>query len=68
MNKTTQIKDIDWTNQITVNTDTLAELLDCGKVTARKIGSDANARIRIGRRTLWNIDKIRSYLSQSCIE
>ena len=68
MNKTAQIRDRDWTNQITVSTDTLAELLDCGKATARKIGSDANARIKVGRRTLWNIDRIRSYISQSCIE
>lgn len=47
---------------ITVSTETLAEMLDCGKVTAVKIGNAANARIQIGRRILWNTTKIREYL------
>ena len=47
---------------ITVSTETLAEMLDCGKVTAIKIGNAANARIQIGRRILWNTAKIRDYL------
>lgn len=47
---------------ITVSTETLAEMLDCGKVTAVKIGNAANARIQIGRRILWNTTKIKEYL------
>ena len=47
---------------ITVSTETLAEMLDCGKVTAIKIGNAANARIQIGRRILWNTTKIKEYL------
>lgn len=47
---------------ITVSTETLAEMLDCGKVTAVKIGNAANARIQIGRRILWNTAKIKQYL------
>lgn len=67
MNRTTTRYDKDPMNNITINTDTLAELLDCGKATARKIGNDAHARIQIGRRTLWNVEKIKQYLMQSCI-
>lgn len=51
------------TEFITVSTDRLAELLDCGKSTARNIGEKADAKIKIGRRTLWNIEKIKAYLS-----
>lgn len=51
------------TEFITVSTDRLAELLDCGKSTARNIGEKAGAKIKIGRRTLWNIEKIKTYLS-----
>ena len=52
----------DTTNSITVSTETLSEMLDCGKATAKKIGLAANAKIQIGRRVLWNTDKIRAYL------
>ena len=51
------------TEYITVSTERLAELLDCGKATARSIGEKANAKIKIGRRTLWNVEKIKSYLN-----
>ena len=51
------------TEHITVSTERLAELLDCGKATARTIGEKANAKIKIGRRTLWNVDKIKTYLN-----
>lgn len=51
------------TEFITVSTDRLAELLDCGKSTARNIGEKAGAKIKIGRRTLWNIEKIKAYLA-----
>ena len=47
---------------ITVNTETLAENLDCGKATAVKIGNAAGAKIQIGKRVLWNVDRINSYL------
>lgn len=51
------------TEYITVSTDRLAEILDCGKATARTIGEKAEAKIKIGRRTLWNIEKIKNYLN-----
>ena len=50
-------------NGITVSTETLTELLDCGRVTAKKIGEAAGAKIQIGRRVLWNTEKIRAYLA-----
>ena len=61
MFKTTihNLNDIDY---ITVSTEKLAELLDCGKVTAKKIGIEAGAKIQIGRRTLWNMSKIKKYI------
>lgn len=47
---------------ITVNADTLAGMLNCGKATAVKIGVNAGARIQIGRRTLYNVSVIKKYL------
>ncbi len=48
--------------RLTVNSDTLAELLDCGRSTATKIGNDAEARIQVGKRVLWNTKRIQGYL------
>lgn len=53
------------TEFITVSTGKLAELLDCGEATARKIGESADARVKIGRRVLWNIEKIKTYINNN---
>lgn len=47
---------------LTVNTDTLAGMLNCGRATAAKIGTDAGAKIQIGRRTLYKVSIIEKYL------
>ncbi len=43
---------------LTVNADTLAGMLNCGRATAVKIGTDAGAKIQIGRRTLYKVSII----------
>lgn len=47
---------------LTVTTNTLMKLLNCGKQTAIEIGTNANAKIHIGRRVLWNVNLIQKYL------
>ncbi len=47
---------------LTVNTDTLAAMLNCGRATAVKIGTDAGAKIQIGRRTLYKVSIVEKYL------
>ena len=49
--------------KLTVNAETLAGMLDCGRATAVKIGTDAGARIQIGRRALYNVAIIEKYLN-----
>lgn len=49
-------------SNLAVNTNTLMKLLDCGKYTAVKIGDNADARISIGKRVLWNTKRIQQYL------
>lgn len=48
--------------QITVDIERLSAMLSCGRATARKIGEQAEARICIGRRVLYSVDKIKQYL------
>lgn len=61
MNKTIK-NDVQLSERISSNTKTLAEILDCGRATAVKIGEAAGAKIQIGKRVLWNVKKIQDYL------
>lgn len=48
---------------ITVDIEKLSAMLSCGHATARKIGQQAGARIVIGRRVLYSVERIKSYLA-----
>ena len=47
---------------IAVDIEKLSSILSCGHATARKIGEQAEARIFIGRRVLYSVEKIQKYL------
>ena len=49
-------------NRLTVDIEGLMAMLSCGAVTARKIADCAEAKIIVGRRVLYNVDKIKKYL------
>lgn len=49
-------------NKVSVNAETLAKILDCGRPTAVKIGEAAGARLQFGKRVLYKMDKIERYL------
>ena len=48
--------------QITVDIEWLSAMLSCGRATARKIGEQAEARVCIGRRVLYSVDKVKNYI------
>ena len=60
MNKT---KERPTSQPITVNIGELSAMLSCGHATARKIGEQAGAKIVIGRRVLYSVEKVKNYLS-----
>lgn len=47
--------------KIAVTTEELQYLLSCGRDSAIQLGESAEARIQIGRRVLWNVEKIKEY-------
>lgn len=47
---------------ITVDIEGLSAMLSCGHATARKIGEQAGAKIVIGRRVLYSVDRVKDYL------
>jgi len=57
-----QTKDRKSSTRLAVDIEGLAAMLSCGQMTARKIGEDAGARIIIGRRVLYSVQKIEKYL------
>lgn len=48
--------------KLTVDIIGLQKLLSTGRATAQKIGDDAGASLKVGRRKLYNVAKIEKYL------
>ena len=48
--------------KITVDINGLQEMLSIGKNTAAQIGRDAGAVVEIGKRRLYNVEKIKRYI------
>lgn len=64
MRKRAAIESVNITDKVLVDTVTLQGITSCGRDGAIKIGMAAGARVKLGRRVLWNVDKIRAYLEQ----
>ena len=50
------------TAKICIDTAELQQMLCTGRKTAVEIGTAAGARIKVGRRIMWNVKKISEYL------
>lgn len=66
MNKRKQIDTASADSPLLVDTKALQGLTGCGRDCATRIGMEAEARVKIGRRVLWNVEKVRAYLNQIC--
>ena len=40
----------------------LQEILGCGRKAAEKIGEEAEAKVKIAGRALWNVSKLEKYI------
>ncbi|MHB8129530.1 MAG: hypothetical protein ACYDEX_11080 [Mobilitalea sp.] len=67
MNKTTRTRNLPLDQRVTVSSETLMELLDCGRKTAVDIGNSAHARVEIKRRVLWDVDKVRKFINNEAL-
>ena len=63
MRATKQFNNVDTQSKITINTDELQAMLSCGRYSAIQICEAAEARIQIGKRIFWNVEKIKSYIN-----
>lgn len=55
---------VDLKDRITVNANTLSGMLDCGRATAVKIGTEAGARVQIGTRVLFKVSEVERYINE----
>lgn len=51
-------------NKITVDIIGLQGMLSLGKASSNQIGEDAGAVIRIGKRKLYNVEKVKAYMNR----
>lgn len=63
MNRTTKHNIFAQPPRLTVTTEELQSLLGCGRKSAVDIGELAEARIQLGKRVLWNVEKVKIYLN-----
>ena len=63
MRKTTESK-LELNCRILITTADLQKFLSCGRSTTIKIGTEAEAKVQIGKRVLWNREKIQKYLNE----
>lgn len=50
-------------SRITMTSEKLALSMGCGRKAAVSVGTEAGARVQIGRRVLWNVKKVQEYLN-----
>ena len=55
----------DSSRKIAVDTKELQSMLSCGRDTAVRIGTEAQARLQFGKRVLWNVNKVQSFLDRT---
>ena len=63
MRATKKFESGDSQDKIAVTTEELQALLSCGRYSAVQIGEAAEARIQIGKRVFWNVQKVREYIN-----
>lgn len=61
MNATTEY---DCKDKILLTTPELQAKLSCGRGSAIKIGTDAKARVEIGKRVFWNVKNVMEYVNK----
>lgn len=55
-------KSVGDTPKLLIDTPELQKILCSGRAAAVKIGTDAGARVQIGRRVFWNVKKVQQYI------
>lgn len=60
----TRVSTLDAASRVAVDQKGLMSILSCGYHTATLIANSAGATITIGKRKLYNVEKIRKYLNE----
>lgn len=58
----TKASNIGTEEKLLVDTAGLEKMLSAGRSSALEIGMAAGARVQVGRRVFWSVEKVRKYL------
>ena len=50
-------------SKLYVGVDELKNMLSIGRNSALQVGEKANAKVKVGRRTLYNVEKVKEYMA-----
>lgn len=64
----TNVEPVEFKDKLAMGSAELSQALGCGKPMAIQIGSQAKARVQVGKRVLWNLNKIQRYLDSIATE
>jgi hypothetical protein len=53
--------------RVLVDLRELQKMLSCGRTVSEKIAAAADASVKIGRRHLYNVDKIKRYVNECAV-
>lgn len=56
---------VDLYNRLLVNTHELMLVLGCGRPSAIEVGTEAGAKVMLGRKLMWNLAAVRKYLDST---
>lgn len=56
-------KDFTTPTKLYVGIDELKTMLSIGRNSALIVGEKANAKVKVGRRTLYNVEKVKEYMA-----
>lgn len=56
---------VDLNNRLLVNTHELMLVLGCGRPSAIEVGTEAGAKVVLGRKLMWNLAAVRKYLDST---
>lgn len=56
---------VDLNNRLLVNTHELMAALGCGRPSAIEIGTEAGAKVMLGRKVMWNLAAVRKHLDST---
>lgn len=61
-------KSVDVAPKLLIDIKGLQETLSVGQAVAKRVGEESGAKVKLGRRTLYNVEKLQEYLYEQTVK